>query len=89
MAKCSQCSIPIEEEGIKAQWNTYSYKRDVRPFVSGKPIKVSYVPVPVSHQGILCQKCFVQLSAYKVERFSDLQPSPKKKEKRENLSFDW
>jgi hypothetical protein len=79
MEKCSNCGT-IAGSNQKAMWSkvaTYRWDYKLK-----RPI-----PVFSQHQGHLCEKCMKSLSAYPVERFSDLKQSKKKKEKPDSLSL--
>jgi len=84
MNKCSGCSIPLGEDGTMSMW---AYIKGYRPRKKGNGIE----PIYGQSQGILCVRCFKSFSAYEIKSFTDLKPSPKKKNDivERPQTFDW
>lgn len=91
--KCSFCSA-ITSENQMAAWSKISgyhpqagYTKRRYIGTHGDQSTHKLIPQYTQHQGWLCSKCMKSLSAYKIEKFTDLRPSQKKGRKAITIKF--
>lgn len=91
METCSNCGT-VSSANEKAMWGKISGYHPVKGYT-----KRAYrgtethklIPEYSQHQGWLCPKCMKFLSAYRIEKFTDLKSSPQKKKEKQNPLSLW